>query len=149
MAAFDFTIKEGTTKRILLTGVNANGAPYNYTSATVHFIVKEKTTDVVQVVGGTPPYFTLAVSGVGVGTSTPANRMFLGRPDPAALDGALIDTAATTGYVTIRFAPADTIALVTTAKKTFSWEAKVVTAGADDYTLGFGTITVDDSLFDN
>ncbi len=149
MAAFDFTIKEGTTKRIQLTGVDANGAAYNYTGATIDFIVKAKSADTIQAVGGSPPYFQLVVSGAGVGTSNPAGRMFLGRPNPAAVDGALIDTAATTGYLTIRFAPADTTALVTTATKAFVWECRVTTGGADAYTLGSGTITVEDSLFDN
>jgi len=149
MAVFDFTIKEGTTKRIQLTGVDANGTAYNYTGATIDFIVKATSATAVQAVGGSPPYFQLAVSGVGVGTSTPAGRMFLGRPNPAAIDGALIDTAATTGYLTIRFAPADTTALVTTATKAFVWECRVTTGGADTYTLGSGTITVEDSLFDN
>ncbi len=149
MAIFDFTIKEGTTKRIQLTGVDANGVAYNYTSATVDFIVKATSTAAIQAVGGSPPYFQLVVSGAGVGTSTPASRMFLGRPNPASIGGALIDTAATTGYLTIRFAPEDTTALVTTSTKAFVWECRVTTGGADTYTLGSGTITVEDSLFDN
>ncbi|MDQ3540354.1 MAG: hypothetical protein M3440_06665 [Chloroflexota bacterium] len=149
MASFDFTIREGTTKRIQLTGVDANGVAYNYTGATVDVIVKAKSADAIQAVGGSPPYFQLVVSGAGVGTSTPAGRMFLGRPNPAAVDGALIDTAASTGYLTIRFAPEDTTALVTTANKAFVWECRVTTGAADAYTLGSGTITVEDSLFDN
>ena len=149
MAAFDFTIKEGTSKRIQLAGVYANGVAYNYTSATVEFIVKATSATAIQAVGGSPPYFQLVVSGAGVGTSTPGGRMFLGRPNPAAIDGALIDTAATTGYITIRFAPEDTTALVTTSTKAFVWECRVLTGGSDTYTLGSGTITVEDSLFDN
>jgi len=149
MAAFDFTIREGTTKRILLTGVDANGGPYDYTSSNLYLLVKAKSADAVQAVGGSPPHFRLEVNGAGGATSTPTNRISLGRPNPTDIDGALIDTGATAGYVTVRFSPSDTINLVTTAAKIFVWEAKVVTAGADDYTLGFGTITVEDSLFDN
>ncbi len=144
MAAFDFAIKEGTSKRIKLYALDANGAPMDFTSSTVELMVKTKSSDAAASLD-----FSLAVDGVGVGVSTPADRMFLGQPNPADLDGALTDTAASSGYITVRFAPADTTPLATTANKAHVWEARVTTASADTYTLGFGAIEVEDSIFDN
>lgn len=141
---FDFTTTEGTSRRILIEGKNANGNAYNYTGTTVHLIVKAKTGDATPLID-----YTLAVSGTGVGTSTPADRMFLGRPDPLNYSGPLIDTAATTGYITVRFPPSDTEPLVTTADKTFLWAARVTTPSGDSYLLERGTITVSDWIFDN
>lgn len=146
-----FTFPEGTTFRFLITGTDANAAPYDYTSKTIKFIMKAKTSDTTQTVGGTPPHFELVVDGSGIGTSTPTNRMFLGRPDPTDIDGALIDTSATTGYITVRLAPSDTIDLVTTSDKTYQWSCKDTTSGGDPdgYRLGRGTITITDDLFSN
>ncbi len=141
---FDFTIREGTSKRIQITGLDANGNPYNFTSTTVHLIAKAKSGDATSALD-----YTLAVDGLGAGVSTPASRMFLGRPNPLNYSGPLTDTAATSGYITVRFPPADTVPLVTTANKPFAWEARVTTASGDSYTLESGTITVTDSLFDS
>lgn len=140
----DFTLREGNSKRIQITAKDANGNPYNFTGTTVRFVAKARSSDDLFALD-----YTLAVSATGVGTSTPADRMFLGRPDPLNYSGPLIDTAATTGYITARFAPVDTEPLVTTASKSFLWEARVTTPGGDAYMLDRGTITVDDSLFDN
>lgn len=142
--AFDFTVREGTTKRIQITAKDANGNPYNFTGTTVRLIAKARSGDTAAALD-----YTLAVSATGVGTSTPADRMFLGRPDPLNYSGPLIDTAATAGYITVRFPPADTEPLVTTAAKPFAWEARVTTGSGDSYTLNSGTIDVEDSLFDN
>ncbi len=147
----NFTVIEGTTQRLLIDALNPNGGRYNATGKTIKFLMKAKSADAVQAVGGTPPHFELVVDGTGVATSTPANRMFLGRPDPTNLGGPLIDTAATSGYITIRLAPSDTVDLVTTTTKTFEYECKdtTVTVDPDGYRLGRGQITVEDSLFDN
>jgi hypothetical protein len=138
----DFTIKEGTTRRILLTGLDANGDPYDYTGSTVELIAKAASGDPDNAF-----FFTLTVDGAGAAVSDPPSRMFLGRPNPADLDGPLIDTTAEIGYITVRFAPGDTEPLITTQNQTFQYECRVVTAGDDAYTLDEGSVTVVDSLF--
>jgi hypothetical protein len=139
--AYNFTVREGYTRRLHLAALAANGDPFNFTSTTVEFIAKEKSTSVTVAIE-----YSLVVDGSGVGVSDPTGRMALGEPDETDPDGALVNTAATTGNVTITFDPADSEELATTADKTYSYEVRVTTA-TQKHLLGFGTITVKDSLF--
>jgi hypothetical protein len=143
----DFTIKEGTTRRIKLEGRDANEDPYDYTDSTVEFLAKAASGDPDDAVR-----FTLAIDAGGNAVSDPPYRMFLGRPNDADLDGPLIDTTATSGWITVRFAPGDTKPLVTTQNKTFLYECQVRRDDpnpdlVDAYTLDEGAVTVVDSLF--
>lgn len=143
MAALSFVVKEGTTKRIQIEGLDAAGNPYDFTNTLVELIAKSVSADATAALN-----FTLTTDGAGVGVSSPLGRMMFGRPNPIDPDGPLIDATAISGFLLIRFAPGDTIDLVGSADASFMWEARVNSAD-DTYTIGEGVITVDDSLFDN
>lgn len=138
MPATLISIRQGYTSRYLITATDANGAPLDITSYTINIIVKAASRAATAALT-----FSLVGS---TGVSTPEGRLYLGRPDPVDIDGPLIDTDATSGYITMRFAPEDTATLVTTAAKSFVWEAQAVGA-SDTYFLDAGVLKVDDSYF--
>lgn len=133
MADYNFEIMQNTTRRFRLEAKKADGTtPYNFTNSTVRMRINFPS--VLNKV--------MTVNGSGVGTST--TGISLGRPNPADLEGPLIDPEATSGHLTVRFAPAETAVV---PPGTYQWECKVEGA-SDSYTLQKGTIKVNDSLFD-
>lgn len=131
----DFVIKQGATRRITMTTTEpgeTNPPPYDFTNATVR----------VKVECSPPILKIMTVNGSGVGSST--DGVSLGRPNPADWDGPLIDTAANSGYVTVRFAPEDTAGI---AMGTYRWEARAE-GGGDKYPLDEGMVTIADSIFE-
>lgn len=144
MASNDIVLMEGATGRSLITFTDANDAPVDLTSATVTFWVKSRSGDPTPLLD-----FALVVDGAGVGTSTPAGRMALGRPNPANYSGPLIDTAATFGYVTIEFFPGDSEPLVTTSARDFVHQTRATFPDGRVYKSAIHRLTVQDSIFED
>lgn len=134
--ATDFTLIRGTSKRVLITGVDAEGSPYNFTNTSVIFLIA--TTPSTEK--------TITINGSGVGTSTTGIK--LGRPNPANHAGPLVNTTAAEGFLTVRFSPTESAGFNVGA---YPYEARVESTGidgADVYILQTGIMTVAPSLFE-